>query len=278
MGFYFGTIGEIIRKSLNAGYLLNIIFVMLLSIVLIGVSIAIVAFPAILLIASVIGTGFSLTTLIILAVLAVVFFLLMALVQAVSSGIALHIAKQYYSNESISFGKAWGNAKPRIMALFKVNFIVSILVLIVVLILAFPLILSIISLAKAGSSLNFAQGIGAVLSIIGSALLSIFLIFLFFLIFLPFFYLINQTALFENASAIGSIRIAWHYARKNYFMNWIMAVLFILFIMILFGIVFFIRINLGPLGFVLELIFSVWSGALSYLFYFKLYQINAERG
>ncbi|MDO8538101.1 MAG: hypothetical protein Q7S21_04405 [archaeon] len=284
MGFYFGTIKDSIKKSFTASYLLNTILLLIISLLLFAVAFLIVLIPAIL---SIMAFQFSIAGIFVLLLLLILFIVLMALVGAITSGIGYNLGKQHWNASNVSLSNAWNDSKPRIMTLFKVDVVVCLIALVVMLIAFLPAILSIINVAtdliakySATGSMDeslFADAIFSLLAIVGTFLLGLLLLIILFLIFLPFFYLYRQVALFENGNTPGSIKKSLHYMKKNYGLNWIMIFLFAIIIFLIFIPVVLIQVALGPLGFIINWIFTIWATAVSYLFSYRLYAINAER-
>ncbi|MDO8538100.1 MAG: hypothetical protein Q7S21_04400 [archaeon] len=274
MGFYTGAIGEVLRKSLNLGYVIRILLVGIISVILFLIALAIVVLPLIL-------TGFATSSLgliggnlsifviiflLILLVLGILFLVFVSAIISFMSGMGTFLAKQLLDSQQLSIGNAWNSTKPRMRSLFKVNLIVMGIMILFFALLALLALIFIIpqTLGPGVNIFALIAGIGAFI------LLAVLIILILVIVLLPFFALYETVAIFESDySARVLLKKAWGYSRKNYGMSLIFIILFAVVCAIISALTGWIPI--------LGIIISLWITSASYLFYLKLYELNKER-
>lgn len=290
MGFYTGTTIDLVKKSLDANYLMHTVLALIIWFFLFALSSVIslcfgfIAYNFF---------KFSLTGLIIYGIIVILFFVFLAIVQTIATGIGLNLAKQFEEGKAVQFSQAWNDTKSRFWVLFKVNFLISMVFFLLSIILLLPAILLFIGLiVKVLSSGNFLEAwnsfIVAFPKIIISLIGGILILLLIQLILLPFFALYQQVALFEQEGMIGSIKRTIYYAKKNFGMTLLMVFVFGIAMLVIglliglvqtiFDLVFlilpFIGIIIGIVFFVAR---TIWSTGIGWRFSYKIYKINAER-
>ncbi|MFH1664295.1 MAG: hypothetical protein ABH986_05860 [archaeon] len=284
----------IVKKSFNW-----MLWLYLFAVSIAGGIVIVFSFIVFLLLALIVllSLGFSSLLAWILCLILFILFLLAAFfVSAALQGASLNISMEFLEKGRLDFWSAWGKTKPRIMTAFKVDLIVSVFFLIVFFACFLPFIFSLMNFFASLNLTDFLfAGPGDFLRVfaplIVSFLISLLVFIVISIILLPFSVIYKQVPFFESLPATDSINRAIFLAKKNYLKNLAFYFIFFVFIMVV-SLVFAFVIGIFTVAMVsgivwlvllliflrviIQVIFSVWVSAFSFLFETKIYQINVE--
>ena len=229
-------------------------------------------------------------------ILFVLFVLLMFAVGSAMTGTSLNLTREFLEKGKLDFNSAWNKTQPRIFTAVKVELIVFVFFSVIFLIVFFPFISSLINFFNSFSLAQLAllsspqQLLKLLLPLVGSLLFGILLFLLVSIIVLPFSVIYRQIPFFESESSVDSIKRAIFLAKKNYLKNFAfyLIMFFFLFAVSLVYSLVLVLLSL-PLAtgilwliiiftlfrIILQIVFSVWATAFSYLFEVKIYELNA---
>jgi len=229
------------------------------------------------------------------AIILIIFTIVATLWDSFISGLSLNIASDYLKNAKFSVGRAIEKTKPRLLVLFALNIIFTILLNILSLILILPAILSLLNLLNSFTSagglfalmnqsflINFTQQLSTISAQIDFGnLLNLIITFLIS----PFLVMIAPVALFEKRGVFASIGRIIELGKKSYLPTlgyFILLALLAIIAIIVFVIAFFISLLLMfvlvgiPLLIIISIAFMLWLMAFSNLLIAKLYQVKAS--
>jgi len=241
---------------------------------------------------------FSSLALVFYFVLFLIFLLFVVFLGSAIQGVLLNLSRDFLDSGKLDFGLAWNKTQPRIFISMKVEIIVGFVFTLLFVLLMLPFIFSLIDFF---GSLNPVQLIllsaspetilSQLMSLLAAFLLGIILFFLIQLVIVPFSVIYRQIPFFESLGAVDSIKRAIDLAKKNYWKNFVFFLIYFFFVLVVSVVYFFVLLILVVpiatkiawliilatlLRVIIQVAFSLWANAISFLFNIKVYELDIE--